>query len=287
VRLLRIGNVGEERPAVLSSEGKLIDCSQFGEDFNGQFFASDGLARLRAFVGHASLPELDPDEVRIGSPVAKPEKIVCVGLNYLDHALESKADVPAEPILFMKAPNTIIGPNDDIKVPIDSSRTDWELELAIVIGSRARYLNSPDDAPDFIAGYAISNDVSERDFQLNRGGQWTKGKSCETFNPLGPWLVTPDDIGDPQDLGLRLHVNGEIRQNGSTKNMIFNAAFVVWYISQFMVLEAGDVINTGTPAGVSAGNPSFAFLREGDLVESEIDDLGRQRNHVTQAQRLS
>jgi 2-keto-4-pentenoate hydratase/2-oxohepta-3-ene-1,7-dioic acid hydratase in catechol pathway len=208
---------------------------------------------------------------------------VCIGLNYTDHAAETGAAVPSEPIVFLKASNTVIGPDDDVLLPRGSTKTDWEVELAVVIGGIARYLDSPASARDVIAGYAVSHDVSEREFQLERGGQWTKGKSCETFNPLGPWLVTPDELPDPQDLGLRLWVNGEQRQNGTTKDMVFDVAHLVWYVSQYMVLEPGDVLNTGTPAGVALGRPDHPYLRAGDVVELEIDGLGRQRQTFTEA----
>jgi 2-keto-4-pentenoate hydratase/2-oxohepta-3-ene-1,7-dioic acid hydratase in catechol pathway len=208
---------------------------------------------------------------------------VCIGLNYRDHAEETGATPPAEPIVFLKTPDTVVGPDDEVLIPRQSVKTDWEVELAVVIGSQARYLDSPDDALAHIAGYAVSNDVSEREFQLERGGQWDKGKNCETFNPLGPWLLTADEVADPQNLALRLWVNGEQRQDGNTANMIFGVNHLVWYLSQFMVLRAGDVINTGTPAGVAMGKPGFPFLRSGDVVELEIDGLGRQRQVFGQA----
>lgn len=220
--------------------------------------------------------------MRYGPPVARPRKVVCVGLNYRDHAAESGAEIPDEPVVFMKATNTVIGPDDEVLVPRRSRKTDYEVELAVVIGATARYLE-PDQAAGVIAGYAISNDVSEREFQLERGGTWDKGKSCETFNPLGPWFVTADEVGDPQDLGLRLWVDGELRQDGHTKNMIFGVYEIVAYLSQFMVLEPGDVINTGTPAGVALGLGDSAYLRAGMTVEVEIDRLGRQRQTVGQA----
>ena len=222
--------------------------------------------------------------LRIGSPVARPTKIVCIGLNYRDHAEETHAELPVEPVVFMKDPSTLIGPNDDVLVPRRSVKTDWEVELAVVVGSTARYLDSPDEAPAFIAGYALSHDVSEREFQLERGGQWDKGKSCETFNPFGPVLVTADEVADPQALGLRLWVNGTQRQDGTTANMIFGINHIVWYLSQFMVLLPGDIINTGTPAGVALGQPDpKPYLRAGDIVTLEIDGLGRAREEVKQA----
>jgi 2-keto-4-pentenoate hydratase/2-oxohepta-3-ene-1,7-dioic acid hydratase in catechol pathway len=204
-------------------------------------------------------------------------KVVCIGLNYCDHAAETGAALPAEPIVFLKAADTVIGPDDEVLIPRRSAKTDWEVELAVVIAAEARYLASPADALACIAGYAISNDVSEREFQHERGGQWDKGKNCETFNPLGPWVTTADDIADPQDLALRLSVNGELRQDGTTSDMIFAVDHLVWYLSQFMVLRPGDVINTGTPAGVAMGRPDTPYLRAGDVVELEIAGLGRQR----------
>lgn len=217
---------------------------------------------------------------RISAPVAKPEKILCIGLNYGDHAEETGQPVPAEPIVFMKAPNCLIGPYDDFLIPRNSVKTDWEVALAVVIGSRARYPGSPDDAASVILGYAISNDLSEREFQLERGGQWDKGKRCETFNPMGPWLATADEVADAQALRLWLSVNGVTRQDGTTKNMIFGVDHIVWYLSQFMVLEPGDIINTGTPAGVSLGHDDVPFLVRGDVVELEAEGLGRQVSRV-------
>ncbi|WP_214409460.1 fumarylacetoacetate hydrolase family protein [Sphaerisporangium fuscum] len=285
MKLLRVGPPGEERPAVLDSAGRPRDLRSLlgeGADIDGAFFASGQVARVERALLEDELPLLD-GEGRIGAPVARPGKIVCIGLNYRDHAEETGAAIPDEPIVFMKAPNTIVGPHDEVLIPRGSVKTDWEVELAVVIGATARYLDSHEAALACVAGYAISNDVSEREFQLERGGQWDKGKSCETFNPLGPWLVTADEVPDPQDLGLRLSVNGEVRQNGHTKNMIFTVAEVVRYLSRFMVLDPGDVINTGTPAGVALGMPGQPFLRKGDVVELEIDGLGRQRQTMGQA----
>jgi 2-keto-4-pentenoate hydratase/2-oxohepta-3-ene-1,7-dioic acid hydratase in catechol pathway len=278
VKLLRVGPVGAERPAVLAEDGSLLDLSGLTRDIDGDFLAT-GLDRARAAYAAGELPPIQNTK-RVGSPVARPGKVVCVGLNYRDHAEETGAEIPAEPILFMKASNTVVGPEDDVLIPPGSEKTDYEVELAVVLGGRARYLDSPAEARALIAGYAISNDVSEREYQLERGGTWDKGKSCETFNPLGPHLVTADEIADPQDLGLRLWVNGDLRQNGNTKNMIFMVDHLIWYISQFMVLDPGDVINTGTPAGVAMGSPGISFLRQGDIVELEIDGLGRQRQRL-------
>jgi 2-keto-4-pentenoate hydratase/2-oxohepta-3-ene-1,7-dioic acid hydratase in catechol pathway len=266
---------------VLDDAGNLRDIGE--PDIDGAFLASGGVARVREALERGDLPVIDVEGLRVGAPIARPGKIVCIGLNYSDHAAESGLEAPAEPVVFMKAPNTVIGPYDEVLVPRGSVKTDWEVELAVIIGQKARYLSSKVEALGVIAGYAVANDVSEREFQLERGGQWDKGKSCETFNPLGPWLVTADEVGDPQSLSLRLWVNGERRQDGDTKNMIFDVAEIVRYLSQFMVLEPGDVINTGTPAGVAMGMPGQPYLKAGDVMELEIEGLGRQRQTVGQA----
>jgi 2-keto-4-pentenoate hydratase/2-oxohepta-3-ene-1,7-dioic acid hydratase in catechol pathway len=248
------------------------------------FLAGGGIDRARAALTAGDLPVVAELAPRIGPPLARPGKIVCIGLNYRDHAAETGAALPSEPVVFFKAPNTVVGPDDPVLVPRRSTKTDWEIELAVVIGRTARYLDSHDDALACVAGYAIANDVSEREFQLERGGQWDKGKSCETFNPLGPWLVTADEVPDPQALRLRLSVNGTVRQDSSTAEMVFGVAELVRYLSQFMVLEPGDVVNTGTPAGVALGQPDpKPYLRPGDVLELEIDGLGRQRHTVGQA----
>jgi 2-keto-4-pentenoate hydratase/2-oxohepta-3-ene-1,7-dioic acid hydratase in catechol pathway len=278
VKLLRVGPEGAERPAVLGEDETLLDLSGLTRDIDADFLAT-GLDRVRSAYEAGELPRIRGTK-RIGAPVARPGKVVCIGLNYRDHAEETNAEIPPEPIIFMKAVNTVVGPDDDVLIPRNSEKTDYEVELAVVMGKRARYLNSAAEARGLIAGYAISNDVSEREFQLERGGTWDKGKSCETFNPLGPYLVTADEITDPQDLGLRLWVNGELRQDGSTKNMIFGVDYLIWYVSQFMVLDPGDVINTGTPAGVAMGRPGTSYLRAGDEIEIEIDGLGRQRQRL-------
>lgn len=282
MRLVRVGAVGEERPGVLLDDGVLLDASGVATDYDRTFFASDGLERLRSGVGRSQLPTMPPG-ARFGPPIARPGKIVCIGLNYRDHARETGAAIPAEPVLFMKAPNTAIGPDDTVLVPRGSRKTDWEVELGVVIGRTARYLDSPAESRACVAGYVISHDVSEREFQLERGGQWDKGKSCETFNPMGPWLVTSDAVPDPQGLGLRLWVNGDLRQDGTTADMVFGVDHLIWYVSQFLVLEPGDLINTGTPAGVALGMQTPVFLRAGDVVELEIDGLGRQRQQLEQA----
>ncbi|WP_309111283.1 fumarylacetoacetate hydrolase family protein [Saccharothrix sp.] len=283
MRLLRVGAAGHERPAVLDTDGTAYDLTPLTADIDGAFLAGGGVDRVRAALASGGLSPVDIAGQRVGAPVARPGKVVCIGLNYADHAAETVTPPPAEPVVFMKAANTVIGPDDTVLVPRGSVKTDYEIELAVVIGATARYLDSPDDADSVIAGYAIADDVTERAFQHERGGQWDKGKSCETFNPLGPWLVTPDEVGDPQGLAMRLRVNGEPRQDGHTKNMIFGVRHVVWYLSQFMVLEPGDVINTGTPAGVAFGANDFPYLRAGDVVEAEIDGLGRQRHVLGQA----
>ncbi|MFF7930597.1 fumarylacetoacetate hydrolase family protein [Streptomyces sp. NPDC007940] len=283
MRLLRVGPPGLERPIVLDADGGAHDLTPLTDDIHGAFLADGGIDRVRTALGDGLLPPIEIAGQRIGAPVARPGKVVCIGLNYVDHAAETDTPPPAEPVVFMKAADTVVGPDDTVLIPRTSLKTDYEIELAIVIGRTARYLDSEDEADEVIAGYAVADDVSERAFQHERGGQWDKGKSCETFNPLGPWLVTPDEVGDPQDLAMRLWVNGEQRQDGHTKNMIFGVRHVVWYLSQFMVLEPGDVINTGTPAGVAFGANDFPYLREGDVVEVEIDRLGRQRHVLGQA----
>ncbi len=284
--LVRLGDVGHERPFALV-DGTVWNIESVTADIDGAFLERGGIEQVRAGLGAGRFERMgavDTFGLRVGAPVARPGKVVCVGLNYSDHAAETAATVPTEPVLFMKDAATIVGPYDQVLVPRASVKTDWEVELAVVIGRKARYVASTDDALRCVAGYTIAHDVSEREFQLERGGQWDKGKSCETFNPLGPWLVAADDIPDPQQLGLRLWVNGQRRQNGSTANMIFPVAEIVRYISQFMVLYPGDVINTGTPAGVAQGQPEpKPFLRAGDVVELEIDGLGRQRQEIGQA----
>jgi 2-keto-4-pentenoate hydratase/2-oxohepta-3-ene-1,7-dioic acid hydratase in catechol pathway len=279
----RLGDPGSEIP-IIRHDGRVYDLRPLTQDIDGAFLSSDGIGRARAAAAGGDLPEVEgAAELRVAPPVARPGKVVCIGLNYHDHAAETGAAVPAEPVVFMKDPSTVVGPFDDVLIPRRSVKTDWEVELGVVIGTEARYLDSPDEALAHVAGYVLSHDVSEREFQLERGGQWDKGKSCETFNPLGPDLVPAEDVADPQNLGLRLWVNGELRQNGSTSAQIFPVAHVIWYLSQFMVLRPGDVINTGTPAGVALGTPGEPYLREGDIVELEIDGLGRARQKLVQA----
>jgi 2-keto-4-pentenoate hydratase/2-oxohepta-3-ene-1,7-dioic acid hydratase in catechol pathway len=283
MRLLRIGPPGSEQPVLLEDDGQLRDLSAIVSEIDGDFFSSGGVERVSAALLHGDCPVFEFSDARTGPPL-RPGKIICVGLNYRDHAAESGLPTPAEPVVFLKAADTVIGPYDRVLVPRASKKTDWEVELAVIIGRTARYLDSVDEAVACIGGYAVAHDVSEREFQLERGGQWDKGKSCETFNPLGPWLVTPDEIADPQALGLRLWVNGELRQDGNTKDMVFGVAEIIRYLSHFMVLYPGDVVNTGTPAGVALGMPDpKPYLRAGDVVELEIDGLGRQRQEVGQA----
>ncbi|MDA0634376.1 fumarylacetoacetate hydrolase family protein [Nonomuraea sp. MCN248] len=282
MQLMRIGAPGAEKPVVRVDETHYIDVSDVTPDFDERFFAAGGAAPLtalltdrvaggeaRAFAGE-----------RIGAPIARPHQILCIGLNYRDHAAETGQPVPDEPILFTKSPNTLVGPYDDVRIPRGATKTDWEVELGVVIGRRTSYLGSAEEARDAIAGYCVVNDVSERAFQMERGGQWSKGKSAETFNPAGPWLVTPDEIPDVRDLGMWLDVNGVRRQTGTTKTMIFDPYVIVHYLSQFMVLEPGDLINTGTPPGVGMGHDPQIWLRPGDVVELGIDGLGRQRQRV-------
>ncbi|HWG27626.1 fumarylacetoacetate hydrolase family protein [Actinospica sp.] len=278
MKLLRVGAPGREVPAVRSDDGRILDISELTADVDGAFLAGDGVQRVRAALAAGTLPEIpNAAGLRIGAPVARPGKVVCIGLNYRDHAEETGAKIPERPVVFLKASYTVVGPNDTVLIPRDSTKTDYEVELAIVIGREARYLESPEAALEHVAGYAISNDVSEREFQIEYSNQWDLGKSCETFNPLGPWLVTPDEAGDPGKLGLRLSVNGERRQDGNTSNLIFDVGYVVWYLSRYMLLEPGDVINTGTPAGVALGRADKPYLRAGDVVELEIDGLGVAR----------
>jgi 2,4-diketo-3-deoxy-L-fuconate hydrolase len=282
---MRIGPAGAERPIVRIDRDSYVDVSETITDFDESFFGSGGLARLRELVDSAvTSGKLSrfADE-RIGAPFARPHQVLCIGLNYRDHAAESGQPVPPEPILFTKSPNTVVGPDDDVRVPRGSTKLDWEVELGIVIGSRASYLESEDDARAAIAGYVLVNDVSERAFQLDGTGQWAKGKSAETFNPAGPWLATPDELPDVLNLGMTLDVNGRRRQTGSTSTMIFSPAFIVRYLSQFLVLEPGDLINTGTPPGVALGMTPPQWLQPGDVMELAIDGLGTQRQTVIAA----
>lgn len=287
MHLLRVGPVGRERPAVLTADHdgeQILDLSSLVEDIGPDTLSPANLARLRTMVEdhRGTLPQLDRSGLRIGPPVTRVGKIVCIGLNYRQHAAEAGMAVPEEPVLFMKAPDTIGGPNDPVTIPLGSKKTDYEVELAVVIGRKAAYIPDSQSALDYIAGYCISNDVSEREFQLERGGQWDKGKNAATFNPLGPYLVTTDTITDPQNLSLSTRVNGELRQDSSTADMIFSVDFLVRYVSQFMTLYPGDVINTGTPQGVGSGYSPGRFLDHGDTVTVSIEGLGAQ-SHVFNA----
>ncbi|MCS6556509.1 fumarylacetoacetate hydrolase family protein [Curtobacterium flaccumfaciens pv. flaccumfaciens] len=279
MQFARLGPAGGEIPVAVDTDGEVLDLRAITTDIGGAFLASDPVARVRHARSAGDLRALpDAEGLRRGAPVARPGKVVCIGLNYRDHAAETGAEIPTEPIVFMKDPMTVIGPDDEVLIPRGSEKTDWEIELAVVIGQTARYCDSDEAASACIAGYAIANDVSERAFQLERGGQWDKGKSCETFNPLGPWLVTPDQV-DPAALALRLTVNGEVRQDGTTADMIFRPVEIVRYLSQFMVLYPGDVISTGTPAGVALAGHA-PYLQPGDVVELTADGLGSQRQTV-------
>jgi len=285
MKLMRIGPVGEERTAVLVGEGTYVDVSDVAPAYDESFFAAGGIAGLRGVVlervAQGDVHEIG--EQRIGSPIARPHQVLCIGLNYSDHALETGQAIPDEPILFTKSPNTVIGPDDTVLIPRGSEKTDWEVELGIVIGARCRYHADEAEAAAHIAGYVLSNDVSERAFQMERGGQWSKGKSAETFNPCGPWLVTPDEIDDVLALPMWLDVNGVRRQTGSTGTMIFSPTFLVHYLSQFMVLEPGDLINTGTPPGVGLGMTPPTYLVPGDVMTLGIEGLGTQRQRLEAA----
>ncbi|MZD56833.1 fumarylacetoacetate hydrolase family protein [Streptomyces sp. SID5606] len=285
MKLLRVGTEGSERPALLDAEGTLRDLSGLVADVDGALLADPAaLGRIRSAAEAGDLPALDGAGLRVGPPVGNIGKVVCIGLNYYDHARETGAEPPAEPVVFFKAADTVVGPDDTVLVPRGSLKTDWEVELAVVIGRTARYLETAEEGLACVAGYAVAHDVSEREFQIERGGTWDKGKNCETFNPLGPWLVTADEVPEPQRLSLRLWVNGELRQDGTTAEQIFPVGEVVRYVSQFMVLRPGDVINTGTPAGVAMGQPEpKPYLRAGDVVELEIEGLGRQRQELKNA----
>jgi 2-keto-4-pentenoate hydratase/2-oxohepta-3-ene-1,7-dioic acid hydratase in catechol pathway len=279
---MRVGAPGAEKPVVRVDDRSYVDVSDLVTDFDESFFGGDGIRRLAEPVAERiAAGETAPfGDQRIGAPIARPHQILCIGLNYRDHAAETGQAVPDEPILFTKSPNTLVGPNDDIRIPRGSTKTDWEVELGIVIGGRTSYLEKVEDAAAAIAGYVLVNDVSERTFQMERGGQWSKGKSAETFNPAGPWLATPDEIPDVLHLGMTLDVNGVRRQTGNTHTMIFDPYFIVHHLSQFMVLEPGDLINTGTPPGVGMGHDPQVWLQAGDVVELSIDRLGSARQNV-------
>jgi 2-keto-4-pentenoate hydratase/2-oxohepta-3-ene-1,7-dioic acid hydratase in catechol pathway len=272
MKLIRFGEAGKEKTGVIIDD-KRYDTSAFGEDYNEHFFETDGLNRLAAFLkDNNNLSQLN-DDVRLGSPIGRPSKIVCIGLNYVDHAKETNATPPPEPVIFMKSTTAIVGPNDNIMIPKDSVKTDWEVELAIVIGKKASYVDEA-EAMDYVAGYVLHNDVSEREFQIERSGTWDKGKGCDTFAPIGPFVATADEIKDPGNLRLWLKLNGETMQNGTTANFIFNIPFVIAYTSKFMTLLPGDIISTGTPAGVGLGMKPPVYLKPGDVIELGIDGLG-------------
>ena len=272
---MRFGEYKKEKPGILEPDGTRRDCSQLFKDWNSDFFTDEGLKKLIK-EDYKSLPKVQ-EKVRWGSCIARPGKIVCIGLNYRDHAKEIGAKIPTEPVIFLKATNAMVGPYDNIIIPKNSIKTDWEIELGVVIGKECRYLDYENDALNYIAGYTISNDVSEREFQKDRGGQWTKGKSCDTFNPVGPFMITSDELSDVNSLSMKLKVNGDLRQSGNTSNMIFNPCYIVWYLSQFMTLEPSDIISTGTPAGVGMGMNPPTYLKRGDVLELEIEKLGYQR----------
>jgi 2-keto-4-pentenoate hydratase/2-oxohepta-3-ene-1,7-dioic acid hydratase in catechol pathway len=285
VKLLRVGDPGAEVPAALRPDGGLVSLAGVVPDISGEVLAGQ-LTRIADHLADTEAHDLLPSAgLRLGAPVTRPGKVVCVGLNYRDHAAESGMDFPQEPVLFMKASQCVVGPRDDVRIPPGSLKTDWEIELAVVIGTESRYLADEQAAMDAVAGYCISHDVSEREYQLERGGQWDKGKSCDTFNPLGPWLVTRDEVADVQDIALETRVNGEVVQRGNTGDMIFGVAHLVRYISQFMVLEPGDVINTGTPAGVGMGKVPSRYLSAGDVVELDSPVLGSQRQTFVETPR--
>lgn len=280
MKLIRFGNPSQEKPGLLLNDGRRIDASGFGSDYDQAFFGGDGLGRLAAWASAnaASAPTVDAS-VRLGPPVANPSKIVCIGLNYSDHAKESGMEPPKEPILFFKSTTSLVGPNDNVMIPRGSEKTDWEVELAVIIGKKASYVDEA-DANNHVAGYALHNDYSERAFQLERGGQWVKGKSCDTFAPLGPFIATPDEVGDPHNLKCWLKVNGVMRQNSSTHQMIFKTPHLISYISQFMTLLPGDIISTGTPPGVGLGFKPPIFMKAGDVVELGIEGLGDSRQEA-------
>ncbi len=274
MKLFRFGDKGSEKPGVVINNGKKIDISKFNSDYDQIFFRNNGLDKLTEWLNNnASICPIVNDNTRLGAPIVNPSKIICVGLNYEKHALEGGMEIPKEPILFFKSTTALTGPYDNIVIPKGSVKTDWEVELALIIGKKASYIKKADSL-DYIAGYVLHNDVSEREFQLEMSGQWVKGKSCDSFAPLGPFIVTKDEINDPNNLNLWLKVNGDLRQNSNTSDFIFNIQYVVSYISQFMTLLPGDIISTGTPQGVGMGLNPPKYLKEGDIVELGIDGLG-------------
>lgn len=277
MKLLRFGPLGNEKPGLLDADGAIRDLSGIVDDLSGEELGDDSLAKLRG-IDPATLPVVEGNP-RIGACVGQVGKFICIGLNYADHAAESGMGLPEEPVIFFKATSSIMGPDDDVEIPRTSVKSDWEVELGVVIGKHTKYV-SVEDALDHVAGYCVVNDLSERDFQLHRSGQWVKGKSCDTFGPIGPWLVTRDDVPDPQNLSMYLEVNGHRYQDGSTKTMHFDVATVVSHLSQFMSLQPGDVISTGTPPGVGLGQTPETYLKPGDMMELGIEGLGIQKQNV-------
>lgn len=282
MKLIRFGPPGQEKPGLILPDGSWRDASGFGSDYTEAFFGSDGPARLARWLAEQGALPVVPASTRLGPPIVRPSKIVCIGLNFIDHARESAMEIPKEPILFFKSTSALAGPYDGVELPRTSEKTDWEIELAVVIGRRAKYVPER-EAFGHVAGYCLHNDYSERAFQLERGGQWVKGKSCDTFAPLGPFLATPDEIADVNNLRMWLRVNGQTKQDGTTANLAFKVPHLVSYISQFMTLEPGDVISTGTPAGVGLGFKPPQYLKAGDVVELGIDGLGEQRQVIRAA----
>ena len=283
MKLIRFGEPRQEKPGIFL-DGQRKDLSNFVKDYDWQFFNEGGIEKLRDIVTqNANSLANVPDNVRWGAPIARPNKVVCIGLNYADHAEEAGMTIPKEPVIFMKASYTVVGPYDTVYIPRKSKKTDWEVELGVVIGKDVTYIDKKDDAHNYIAGYCVSHDVSEREFQIEREGQWTKGKSCPTFNPIGPFLTTPEEIDNVNNLNLSLDLNGKRMQTGNTKTMVFDVNYIVHYLSQFMTLEAGDFITTGTPPGVGFGMKPEVYLKEGDVVELEIDNLGKQKQTIKQA----
>ncbi len=279
MKLIRFGKAGHEKPGIIMKNGKGVDVSGFGEDYDEYFFGTMGPERLAEWLtGEGDLPGM-PEDARLGPPLCRPSKIICIGLNYAKHAQESGMEVPGEPVVFFKSTSAICGPFDDVIIPRGGEKTDWEVELAVVIGKKASYVSEA-DAMNHVAGYVLHNDYSERAFQLEHAGQWVKGKSCDTFAPLGPWVATRDEIADPHNLNLWLKVNGEMMQNSNTDDLVFNVPFLVSYLSGFMTLLPGDIISTGTPFGVGFGLNPPVYLKDGDVVELGIDGLGSARQHI-------
>ena len=283
MKLTRFYQDGKVTPGVFADDSTILDCSSFGEDWNECFFENDGLKRLAAFLEGSDLPQVSAAGATLAPAIARPSKIVCIGLNYALHAKESGMEPPSEPVVFFKSTSAWSGPNDDILIPRKSDKSDWEVELAVVIGKKAKYV-SEEDALDYVAGYAVHNDLSERAWQIEMGGQWVKGKSADTFAPFGPYLATTDEVANPNDLNLWLKVNGEKLQDSTTADFIFNVQHVISYLSEFMTLLPGDVISTGTPAGVGLGFDPPRYLKDGDVVELGIDGLGTQRQVAVKEQ---